>query len=49
MNLSKIAKTAARVAKENPAVTLGLLGLVAPGLARRLGPVIVAAAVKRGG
>lgn len=46
MNLGKILKTAARKAKENPELALVLLGLVAPKVAAKAAPIIMAATRK---
>lgn len=40
MNLGKILKSAVKKAKENPELALVVVGLVAPGLARKAAPVI---------
>lgn len=46
MNIGKILKTAARKAKENPELALVLLGLVAPKVAAKAAPIIMAATRK---
>lgn len=46
MNLSKILKSAVKKAKENPELALVLLGLVAPKVAAKAAPIIMAATRK---
>lgn len=46
MNIGKILKSAARKAKENPELALVLLGLVAPKVAAKAAPIIMAATRK---
>ena len=46
INLKSLARTAVRAAKKNPEIALGVVGLVAPKLVKRIAPIVVAAAVK---
>ncbi|WP_156455594.1 hypothetical protein [Sphingomonas sp. CCH5-D11] len=46
INLTRIAKTIATKARENPELALVLLGLVAPKVAAKATPIIVAATRK---
>lgn len=46
MNLSKILKSVMKKAKENPELALVVVGLVAPGLARKAAPIVIAATRK---
>ena len=46
MNLGKILKSVVRKAKENPELALVLLGLVAPKVAAKAAPIIMAATRK---
>lgn len=46
MNMGKLLKGAVRAAKKNPEIALGVVGLVAPKLVKRIAPIVVAAAVK---
>ena len=47
MKIPKFIKSLARKAKENPEVALMLLGVVAPKIAKKAAPVIVAVAKGR--
>lgn len=47
MNIGKLLKGAVRAAKKNPEIALGVVGLVAPKLVKRIAPIVVAAAVRR--
>jgi hypothetical protein len=46
INLSRALKTVANAAKKNPEIALAVVGLVAPGLARKAAPYVVAAVRK---
>lgn len=51
LNLKVLARTAVRAtvraAKKNPEIALGVVGLVAPKLVKRIAPIVAATAVKR--
>lgn len=46
INIGKLASAAVRAAKKNPEIALGVVGLVAPKLVKRIAPIVAAAAVK---
>jgi len=46
INLGKLAKTVVNAAKKNPEIALAVVGLAAPGLARKAAPYVVAAVRK---
>ena len=41
INLGHIARGAVKLAKENPAVALAIVGALSPGLARKVAPVLI--------
>ncbi|WP_164521230.1 hypothetical protein [Sphingomonas sp. ABOLF] len=47
LNIGKLLKTVARAAKDNPEIALGVVGLIAPKVVKRIAPIVVAAAVRR--
>lgn len=47
MNLGKILKTVVSAAKKNPEVALAVAGVVAPGLVRKVAPVLVTVLAKK--
>lgn len=46
MNIKKIGRSVVRFAKNNPTIALGAVAIVAPGLARKAAPIVVAALAK---
>lgn len=48
MNIGRIIKSVAKKARENPELALVVIGLVAPGVARKAAPIVAAATAKRG-
>ncbi len=46
MNIGKLLSGIARKAKENPELALVVVGLAAPGLARKVAPIVIAATRK---
>lgn len=49
MNIGKLLRGAVRVIKANPDKALIVATIIAPGLARKVAPVVIAAAGKREG
>lgn len=47
INLGHIARGAVKLAKENPAVALAIVGALSPGLARKVAPVLIPVLTKR--
>jgi hypothetical protein len=47
INLKSLLKTAVRAAKANPEIAFAVAGVIAPGLVKKIAPIVVAAAVKR--
>jgi hypothetical protein len=47
MNIGKLLKGAVRAAKKNPEIALAVAGVIAPGVVKKIAPIVVAAAVKR--
>lgn len=48
MNIGKLLKSVVKKARENPELALVVVGLVAPGVARKAAPIVAAATAKRG-
>lgn len=46
INLARALKSVVKFAKQNPEIALGVAGVVAPGLAKKVAPIVVAAVVK---
>ncbi|WP_375272032.1 hypothetical protein [Sphingomonas sp.] len=47
MNIGKLLGKVAKAAKNNPEIALAVVGLAAPGLVRKVTPVIMAASPKQ--
>ena len=46
INIGKLLKSVVKKAKENPELALVVVGLVAPGLAKKAAPIVIAATTK---
>jgi hypothetical protein len=46
LKIGKLLKTVVRAAKANPEIALAVAGLIAPGVVKKVAPIVVAAAVK---
>lgn len=47
MNLGKLLKKVVKKAKENPEIALAIVGMAAPGVVKKVAPIIVAAAATK--
>lgn len=47
MNIGKLLKGAVRLIKKNPEIALAVTGVIAPGLARKVVPIVVAVATAK--
>jgi hypothetical protein len=47
LNIGKLLGKVVKAAKNNPEIALAVAGVIAPGVVKKIAPIVVAAAVKR--